>query len=83
MPYVSFYELLCVGGGLAVMSTSVNMITGMSVQYMVIYVIIVLCVGRYPTHSLCRDGTGYFVFPIHWHRSEIPKYAEKWRKKAT
>ena len=34
IPYVSFYGLLCVGGGLAVMSTSldyVNRITGMPV----------------------------------------------------
>ena len=26
---------------------------------------------------------GCFVFPIHWYRSEIPKYAENRRKKAT
>ena len=33
--------------------------------------------------TLCRDGTGCFVFPIHWYRSENPKYAENRRKKAT
>ena len=32
---------------------------------------------------LCRDGTGCFVFPIHWYRSEIRKCAENRRKKAT
>ena len=24
--------------------------------------------------SVCRDGIGCFVFPIHWYRSEVPKY---------
>ena len=45
--------------------------------------IITLRYQRVRQHSLCRDGTGCFVFPIHWYRSEIRKYAENRRKKAT
>ena len=34
----------------------------------------VVCIREYgSTLSLCRDGIGYFVFPIPMYRSENPK----------